>query len=438
MKRKLLCILLVATLRIGLAAEDLSLEVYLERIETGNPDLALSRKNSMIADETVKQARSVLLPALAVSAGYNRNMIDIEKPTAVASLPTGGPLIWQDVDQNLDNELTLGMGLRQKIFSAESLARYEQAKKNSGIQLVVAEYTRAYLLTAARKLYAQTQLAQGLYQVRKDAETTAEQVYRNVERKFNVGSVAELELRIAEVEWKKAISATAEARKNAELAMMALKTLAGIPIDSEITLVETFDNLPELPNIPEIEVVLAGRSDYRALMMADEIATISKKAAYASFLPEITGSVSCAMGRLGNGSGFDDYSYEAMIVGLNVTMPLYIGGYRFSLIETAKLQKEQAGIRIRQKQDEIQQDIVSIHLRMEEAKESIESAKTMESVALRASSLAQSAFDNGLGTRLSVSEAATNLSGARLNLQNAIYAYRSAWYDWELATGQYE
>ena len=85
---------------------------YLRQVESGNPDLALARTNSAIARETEKQARAALLPTLAASAGYNRNMIDIEKPTAVASLPTGGPLIWQDVDQNLDNELTVGLGLR--------------------------------------------------------------------------------------------------------------------------------------------------------------------------------------------------------------------------------------------------------------------------------------------------------------------------------------
>lgn len=423
---------------IGTVAEDFTMDDYLRQVESGNPDLALSRTNSAIARETEKQARAALLPTLAASAGYNRNMIDIEKPTAVASLPTGGPLIWQDVDQNLDNELTVGLGLRQKIFSAESIARYEQAKKNSGIQLEIARYTRVYLLTVAKKIYAQVQLAQGLLEVRLDGEDTAEEVYRNVERKFNAGSVAELELRVAEVEWKKAIAATAEARKNHETALMAFKTLAGLPIDREIRLVETFEGLPELPALPAVDEVLAGRPDYRAQLMADEIASISQKAAYGSFLPEITGSLSCALGKYGNEASFDDYSYEAMIVGLNITMPLYTGGYRLSLMETARLQKEQSSVRIRQKRDEIQKDIVSIRLRMEEARESIETARAMEAAAIRASSLAISAFENGLGTRLSVSEANTNLSGARLNLQNAIFAYRSAWYDWEFATGQYE
>jgi len=422
----------------GLVAEDYTLETYLQRVEAENPDLALSRRNGTIAAETEKQARSALLPMVAASAGYNRNILDIEKPTAVASLPTGGPLIWQDVDQNMDNELTIGLALRQKIFSAESIARYKQAQKNSDIQLAVTGYTRAHILTAAKKLYAQVQLAQGLYEVRLDAGNTAEQVYRNVERKFSAGSVAELELRIAEVEWKKAILATAEAKKNSELAMMAFKTLAGLPMESDVRLVENFTELPELPALPAIDEVLSKRSDYRAQLMADEIASISQKAAYATFLPEITGSISCALGKYGNDSGFDEYSYEAMIVGLNVTMPLYTGGYRFSLIETARLQKEQSAIRIQQKQDEILKDIMVIRLRMEEAKEGIESARAMEAAALRAAALARSAFDSGLGTRLSVSEANTNLSGARLNLQNAIYSYRAAWHDWEFATGQFE
>ena len=113
----------VAASGIGLAAEDYTLEAYLRRVETENQDLALSRKNSTIAAETEKQARSALLPMVMASAGYSRNMIDIEKPMATASLPTGGPLIWQDVDQNMDNELTLGFGIQQKIFSADSIAR---------------------------------------------------------------------------------------------------------------------------------------------------------------------------------------------------------------------------------------------------------------------------------------------------------------------------
>lgn len=422
----------------GLAAEEYTLEEYLHKVETGNPELILSLMDNLIARETEKQARSLLLPTVGSSLGYNRNVFDIEKPTAVASLPGGGPLIWQDVDQNMDNELTFGVGLQQKLFSPEAIAKYKGAKTGSDIQVAMTGYTRAYVLTVAKKLYAQVQLAQELYLVRRDAEKTAEQVYQSVERKFNAGSVAELDLRAAEVEWKKAVSATAEAKKNSELVVMSFKTLAGLPLENDVNLVENAADIPELPMLPVIEDVLTNRYDYRAQILADKIASISQKAAYASFLPEITGSISCAVGQLGNGSGFDDYSYEAMIVGLNVQIPLYTGGYRFSLIEKANLQKKQSEVRIQQKQDEIAKDLVAIRLRMEEAQKSIASAKAIESVAQRASVLAQTSFDAGLGTRLAVSEANTNLLGARLNLENAIYSYRAAWYDWEFATGQAE
>jgi L-iditol 2-dehydrogenase len=49
--------------------------------------------------------------------------------------------------------------------------------------------------------------------------------------------------------------------------------------------------------------------------------------------------------------------------------------------------------------------------------------------------LARSAYTNGLATQLSVTEAANRLDEASLGLQNAIYEYRSACYDWELETG---
>jgi outer membrane protein TolC len=74
-------------------------------------------------------------------------------------------------------------------------------------------------------------------------------------------------------------------------------------------------------------------------------------------------------------------------------------------------------------------------LRMQEARQKMNSARALETAALRATSIAQSALANGMGTQLTVSEATTNLSKTRLNLQSAIFEYRSAWYDWELAAG---
>jgi hypothetical protein len=57
-------------------------------------------------------------------------------------------------------------------------------------------------------------------------------------------------------------------------------------------------------------------------------------------------------------------------------------------------------------------------------------------MAARAVSLAQSSYANGLTTQLSVAEAINKHDQASLGLQNALFEYRSAYYDWELVTGK--
>ncbi|HUX12319.1 MAG TPA: TolC family protein [Spirochaetia bacterium] len=418
-----------------LHAEELDLSAYLHRVAIDNPDLILSRLKAAAAVETSRQARSALLPAVGASGSYTRSLHDITVPTPVASLPGGGPLVYQDVKHNMDNDILLSVGVTQNLFNAEALARYEQARRNSTIQSTLSELTRENILTAGKKLYAQVQLAQAVAEVRKAAEETSHAVYLNMEMKFNAGTTTELDLRMAEVDWKSDVTSTAEANRDAQLAVMALKVLAGIPLSDTITLKNDDQQPPDVPEMPAIESVLAARADFRVQLLAQDMADVAYRASIGSFLPTVTGNFSYAYGSQGNKSSLGDYTYTSIQLGLNVTIPIYTGGYRNSLIQSAKIQQSQSEIEVRKKREEIEQTLVSLHLRMQEARKRIDSARSLQSVARRAASLAGTSLATGLGTQLSVSQANTRFAQAQLGLDNALYEYRAAYYDWQLATG---
>ncbi len=439
MNKSLLLSLLLSVLLLlagtSLFGEDLSLEDYLQKVSSDNPDIALSRQNVASASESVVQARAALLPAVGVSADYVRNLTDIMQSTAVASAGAGQPLVFQDVDTNMDNELTLAAGISQTILNPEATARYAQARRNRQIQGNVDTFTRKSILTAAKKLYAQVQLSYAIADVQADLEKTSSEVYENIQKKYEAGVVTELDLRMAEVDWKSAISATAEARKNADLAMMGLKMLGGIEPDKEITLVEDQEELPDLPGELSFIEVLNKRGDYQAQVIAREIADIAKKAALASFLPTVSTSFSYAVGGYGNGTSFSDYDFTSMQLGVTVSMPVYTGGYRTSLVRSASIEKEKRSLEILKKQDEIEQELLSLNLQMQEARKRIDSARVLKDATERAYALSRAALANGLGTQLAVSQAGTNLAQSSMNLQYALYTYRALYYDWELAVG---
>ncbi|MDR1174817.1 MAG: TolC family protein [Treponema sp.] len=423
----------------NIRAEEYDLAAYLAKVEQNNPYLALAAKELALAKTSVGQARVAFFPGLGLQGGYSRNFTDDMRSTAVASLPGGGPLVYQDVDYDYDNELTLDIGVNQTLFDAGAVSNYKRARQGQRIGESSLETVRQTIRCAAKKIYAQTRLVLDIVKIMEASEQFSRETCQSAERKYRAGTATELDLLLAEVDWKKKVTAVAEARKNAELALIAFRNLAGIPLTQTVTLTGEFGALPEVPESPALEQVLAGRPDYRSLVLSRELADIERRAALTSFLPTVSSSFSYALGGMGNGSSLTgDYDFNSSRLSLNVTIPLFAGGYRLSRINAARIGQEKTGIALSQSQNRIESTLLELRLRLDEAAQRIESARLIEETARRAAALSQSAYANGLTTQLTVAEAVNRLGEAQLGLQSAIFEYRSLYYDWELATGTRE
>jgi outer membrane protein TolC len=114
------------------------------------------------------------------------------------------------------------------------------------------------------------------------------------------------------------------------------------------------------------------------------------------------------------------------------------GGYRLSRVRAAWVEQEKASLALTKKQNDTENALIEIRLRLNEAGGRIEATRLIETAARRALSLSQTAFTNGLVTQLSVTEVAKRLDKASLGLQSAVCEYRLAYYDWETASGNTE
>ncbi|ULQ59745.1 TolC family protein [Brucepastera parasyntrophica] len=285
-------------------------------------------------------------------------------------------------------------------------------------------------------MYIQNQLAQSLVSILESSEQISLEIYQSTEGKFQAGAATELELLMAEVDWKNRIPQTMEARKNADTAMIAFKKLAGIPLTETVNLTETRESLPPLPDPQSLEHSLSMRPDYHALVLSRELVDIEKKAALGAFMPKLTGGFSYALGGMGNGRSLTrGYDFSLLNLDLTLTVPLFTGGYRLSKVQEARLEQEKAELSLTRKRDSIESEFLEIRLRLNEAAERVKTAELTESMAQRAVTLSRNAYANGLVTQLSVNQAIDNLSQASLGYRNAIYEYLVACYDWELATG---
>lgn len=422
----------------GAFATDYDLPAFLARVEQYNSAITGARLELESAEQSVRQARSALLPTVAAQGSYTRNLEDVFETTAVA-VDAGAagitPLIFLPVDSNKDNEIGLGIGVSQNVFDASARAGLEKARLARLVRAEAFEVTRRGVLTGAKKTYARALLTAQVAAVMASSEKMAEEAYRDISRKHSVGLAKELDMLMAEVDWKSSVPKTAGAVKDAALAMMALKRLAGIAQAEDVRLAALPDELPPLPEAKAMGAVLSARPDYRIELISSELADATRRAAYASFLPSVTASFSYGYGGAGDGSSLATYDGSSGSIGLTISLPLYTGGYRASLAESARIEQLKQALSLQDALVAIEGDLEEIMMRLRTASQTIASAGLVVETAERAAGLAKSAFANGMATQLSVTEAASRLEQARLGFLNAQFEYRMAYYDWEQASG---
>jgi len=437
--KKPLCIIFLSVMCLTSAivsADEYDLDSYLKMVERNNPDLLVMFKDIELAGTGVAMARSAFLPRAGLQGGYNRNFTERTQSMPVASMPTGGPLIFQDVRANFDNELSFGVGLSQVLFSAGAISNYNKAKLAKAIREQSYEAARQAVLCAAKKLYVRAQLTLLVVEIRESSENFSLEQYQRVERRHQVGAATEMDLLSAEVNWRTKTDAVMEAKKNAELVLLAFRDLAGIPHSQAIVLTQERTDMPEIPETPALGSILGSRADYRALLLSRDLTDADRKAARNAFMPELSATFNYAMGGMGNGSSFvGDYDFNSATLGIFVNIPIMAGGARVARMKAARLEQEKTIIALSQRETAIESELMELQLRLEDASQRLESSYRTVETARRAVALAQTAYTNGQATYLNVVDAQDKLDLVWLNFANVNFEYLSAYYDWELAAG---
>jgi outer membrane protein TolC len=388
------------------------------------------------AKSGVSQARSALLPSLAVQGGYTRTFMDLEQSTAVGSRPGGGPLVYQDMDTNYDNRLQGAVSAGINIDAA-NVGTFRQARKGLAMQREGYEAARRSIITSAKKLYIQAMLSRHVLEIREASEALSKELYESAQRKQKAGAIKDLDLLNSEVDWRSKSSAAVEARKNVEVVETALKNLAGIPLGEEVKLSQTWGSeLPDLPDEEALGSVLAARPDYRALVLNRELANIEKQSACTAFLPTVKASYTYSAASMRDISiGTDPNNVQNSELTVTATIPLFTGGYRAAKVQAASINQEKALLSIAQKRDNVEADLAQIRMELRAAKSQMETAKLQQDTAERALKLSQTSYTSGLITRLDLAKAQDQFDQSRVGFENAVFQYLSAHFDWNLATG---
>ncbi|MDQ3521058.1 MAG: TolC family protein, partial [Gemmatimonadota bacterium] len=289
---------------------------------------------------------------------------------------------------------------------------------------------QANIALQVRGAYYQALLAGQLEIIASAALTQAGEFTEQERLRFKVGRASELDVLRAEVAEANLRPQLVQARNAADLALLNLKRLSGLPLTQPVQLttplaVPPADQLRQLEPSPEFAA--AQQAAVEAAERQVSIAEQGVRIARGAYLPNV--SLTFNYGRqLFPSSPFDlggDWRTD-FSAGVGVQMPIFNGGRTGADVRLAQQSLEQSRLQLAQLRE-----ITELRLRQaqaERARASAEISARQQTVtaAERVYNLTRLRYQQGLATQLEVSDARLALLQARVNLAQALTSFYAA------------
>ena len=293
-----------------------------------------------------------------------------------------------------------------------------------------ARSSRLEAVTKVKQAYFSVLLAKEVFDVYKGVYENAMENLVQVQRKYDVQKVSELELTRAKANVASAIPNVYNAENSIMLALWQLKAVMGVNLDMNLDIVGKLSDYTEhmFRDIHENDDVNLDRnSTMRQLaIQAEQLASTVKMQKYA-YLPTLSVSFSYSMNAMTNDFKFSQYKWTPYsYVGLSLNIPIFSGGKRHSDVRQAQIQQESLNISRADTERQLRISIRSFLNTMETNMKSYDSAQEAVELAQKAYDISQKSFNVGKSTLTDLHDAELVLTQARLSSSQAIYNFINA------------
>jgi len=330
MKPRLLA--LAAPLALGLATlagpvcgEDL-MQIYREALRA-DPAIAAAKATWEASQEKLPQARAGLLPTASLSANANYQNVDV----TIKSEPR------QDANRSFGFANAM-VSASQPLYRQQNLIAYDQAKMG----VTQADYSlniaQQDLIVRVAVAYFDILLAQFNIELTESQKKAVSEQLAQAKRNFEVGVATITDTNEAQAKYDAIVAQEITTRNEYDNRVTALRAIIGrYPKDLKKLGGGLVPALPE-PNVADywVDRALKENLSVRIAQSSFDIATLEVDRAKAANYPTLD-LVASYNGQGSNGSISADYSSYSRfgLIGIQVAVPLYTGGFNSSKIREA-------------------------------------------------------------------------------------------------------
>jgi outer membrane protein len=372
------------------------------------------------------QLRSIALPQLTASGGYNAQAQSLVQSFAI---PSAFSSYFQFPDQNWSADIKV----QQSIYQGGRLASaFRSAKLTAQQALLNYQTVLADTLLSVRIAYDDVLVAAQQIAVNEASVQLLTRELEDVKRRFDAGSVPQFDVLRARVELANERPRLIQARNAYRIAKNNLLNLLGVNLPNSIWAdipLQLSDKLTARPYETDLPSALARalekRPELAALRRAEALRREDLVVARAPYKPtaSVFGGYEWQSPLYQNNLGYD---YSGWIAGAQVGWSLFDGQLTRGKVVEARARYESAKLDVADMSRQIGLDVRTAYSNFIEAREILESQETVQEQAEEALRLAEARAGAGSGTQLDVLDAQTSLTQARTTQVQALHDYSVA------------
>jgi outer membrane protein len=394
----------------------------------------------------VVQTRAIALPQLTASGQYKYNQQSaIETiPIEIPSSPLSPPKTFEQANENWN----AGVQLVQTIYSGGKLiAAIKAARLTKEQALAQYQTTVQDTLLSTRTAYYDALLALEQITVHEASVKLLENELEDQQRRYKAGTVPKFNVLRAEVSVANERPLLIQARNSFRIAKNNLSNLLGYNLprdvweDMPLDLNDKLDAAPYEVDLPSaIANALQNRTELTALRKTEELEKLNIVNAQSGYKPTLqvfagyswfNAQYAVAPPPLSLDQKFQGYN-----LGAQVSWDIFDGLLTHGKVVQAKANYQRSKNDLDDESRQIELQVRTAYSDFVEAREVLDSQKTVQAEAEEALREARARFDAGTGTQLDVLDAETSLTQARATDVQALHDYDTARAQLERAIGE--
>lgn len=405
--------------------DTLRLATVIERVLATYPTVEQAREALKAAEEQVRQSRSGWRPVVSGTASY----LWMEP---ISTMKFDGHVVDLGMRNNYDMGISVSQTLydfgknRPKIESARLQEEYTRIKNDELYQSLALQAIQSYYMTGfARKAIS----------IKQEELANYTRLLEEMGVKKETGSATEFDFLNTRVKHSATATELQTLYANRNTQQVNLSLLTDTVVDNRVLLAEV--SLPSFPVVALAELVRRGvenRPEMMAVRKQLEISVQNEKLSTREYNPALEVSASA-----GAKNGYQpqlDRLKMNYTVGATLRVPIYDGGNRRSekVIGQSRIAQADAAIRLMEKQ--VENEIVSCYNDICSSKLKIELLELQVNVAQEAYRQAEVNYRTGAITNLELLTSSTNVTNAKLQLEQEKINYTITYYRLMVAVGE--